>query len=137
MVSPFICISPISKSDELSRTQQTFTKLVNHSTIDALPERYETYEEVYHFRSDPRDVNCTVLLSYDLSTVSDGAYGTRPYYQGSPPPIAWYREGQNVDLSNGTDPNPPIMTGRTWMTSLGHTIEIWSDPTHLAHVEAG
>lgn len=116
---------------------QTFTKLVNHSTVDPLPDRYETYEEVYHFRTDPRDVNCTVLLSYDPSTVQDPQFGTRPYYQGSPPPIAWYREGQNVDLSNGTDSNPPTMTGRTWMTSLGHTIEIWSDPTHLAHVEAG
>ncbi|KWU45764.1 class I glutamine amidotransferase-like protein [Rhodotorula sp. JG-1b] len=115
----------------------TFTKLVNHSTVDPLPDRYETYEEVYHFRTDPRDVNCTVLLSYDPSTVQDPQFGTRPYYQGSPPPIAWYREGQNVDLSNGTDANPPTMTGRTWMTSLGHTIEIWSDPTHLAHVEAG
>ncbi|GAA5979135.1 hypothetical protein JCM10908_002816 [Rhodotorula pacifica] len=115
----------------------TFTKLVDHPTVDPLPDRYETYEEVYHFRSDPRDVNCTVLLSYDPSTVQDPQFGTRPYYQGSPPPIAWYREGQNVDLSNGTDPSRPTMTGRTWMTSLGHTIEIWSDPTHLAHVEAG
>lgn len=117
--------------------EQTFTKLVNHSTVDPLPDRYETYEEVYHFRTDPRDVNCTVLLSYDPSTVQDPQFGTRPYYQGSPPPIAWYREGKTVDLSNGTDANPPTMTGRTWMTSLGHTIEIWSDPTHLAHVEAG
>lgn len=92
---------------------------------------------MYHFRTDPRDVNCTVLLSYDTSTVDDPQFGTRPYYQGSPPPIAWYREGQQVDLGNGTQARAPVMTGRTWMTSLGHTIEIWSDPTHLAHVQAG
>lgn len=100
-------------------------------------DRFVSYEEAYHFRSDPRSVNATVILSYDPSSVDDPQYGTRPYFQGTPPPIAWYREGQTVDLSNGTAASPPKMTGRTWMTSLGHTIEVWSDPTHLAHVEAG
>lgn len=116
---------------------QTFTKLMNHSTVDPLPDRYTSYEEAYHFRSDPRDVNCTVLLSYDPSTVDDPKFGTRPYYEGTPPPIAWFREGQPTDLSNGTAATGGVMPGRTWMTSLGHTIEIWKDPTHLAHVEAG
>ncbi|BGP53190.1 hypothetical protein JCM8202_002745 [Rhodotorula sphaerocarpa] len=115
----------------------TFTKLMNHSTVDPLPDRYTSYEEAYHFRSDPRDVNCTVLLSYDPSTVDDPKFGTRPYYEGTPPPIAWFREGQPTDLSNGTAATGGVMPGRTWMTSLGHTIEIWKDPTHLAHVEAG
>ncbi|GAA5826098.1 hypothetical protein JCM11251_007166 [Rhodosporidiobolus azoricus] len=116
----------------------TFLKVMDHETIDMLPDRYTTYEEVHHFRSDPRDVNCTVLLTYDPDSFSDPMRGTRPYYQGSPPPSAWYREGQTVDLTNGTAGlSPATMTGRTWFTSLGHEIETWSNPTHLAHVEAG
>ncbi|GAA5974092.1 hypothetical protein JCM11641_003429 [Rhodosporidiobolus odoratus] len=116
----------------------TFTKVMQHETIDMLPDRYTTYEEVHHFRSDPRDVNCTVLLTYDSDSCSDPQAGTRPYYQGSPPPSAWFREGQQVDLTNGTAGlSPAIMTGRTWFTSLGHEIETWSNPVHLAHVEAG
>ncbi|GAA6030092.1 hypothetical protein JCM8097_009251 [Rhodosporidiobolus ruineniae] len=116
----------------------TFTKVAQHETTDMLPDRYDTYEEVYHFRSDPRDVNCTVLLTYDPSSFADSQAGTRPYYQGSPPPSAWYREGQSVDLTNGTAGlSPATMTGRTWYTSLGHEIATWSNPIHLAHVEAG
>ncbi|BGO88837.1 hypothetical protein NBRC10512_002193 [Rhodotorula toruloides] len=115
----------------------TFTRIADHPTVSMFSDRFVSYEEAYHFRSDPRSVNATVILSYDPSSVNDPQYGTRPYYQGTPPPIAWYREGQSVDLSNGTALNPPRMPGRTWMTSLGHTIEVWSDPTHLAHVEAG
>ncbi|GAA5850863.1 hypothetical protein JCM8547_009112 [Rhodosporidiobolus lusitaniae] len=116
----------------------TFTKVMQHETIDMLPDRYTTYEEVHHFRSDPRDVNCTVLLTYDPTSFSDPQAGTRPYYQGTPPPSAWFREGRNVDLTNGTAGlSPATMTGRTWFTSLGHEIETWSNPNHLEHVEAG
>ncbi|BGP13267.1 hypothetical protein JCM10213_004963 [Rhodosporidiobolus nylandii] len=116
----------------------TFLKVMKHETIDMLPDRYNTYEEVHHFRSDPRDVNCTVLLTYDPDSFSDPQAGTRPYYQGTPPPSAWFREGQNVDLTNGTAGlSPATMTGRTWFTSLGHEISTWSNPIHLAHVEAG
>ncbi|BGP29343.1 hypothetical protein JCM10296v2_001082 [Rhodotorula toruloides] len=115
----------------------TFTKIADHPTVSMFSDRFVSYEEAYHFRSDPRSLNATVILSYDPSSVNDPQYGTRPYYQGTPPPIAWYREGKTVDLSNGTAADPPKMTGRTWMTSLGHTVKVWSDPTHLAHVEAG
>ncbi|GAA5910929.1 hypothetical protein JCM6882_001934 [Rhodosporidiobolus microsporus] len=116
----------------------TFLKVMDHETIDMLPDRYTTYEEVHHFRSDPRDINCTVLLTYDPTSFSDPQAGTRPYYQGTPPPSAWFREGQSVDLTNGTEGlSPATMTGRTWFTSLGHEVETWSNPTHLAHVEAG
>ncbi|KAL8291712.1 hypothetical protein RQP46_001970 [Phenoliferia psychrophenolica] len=41
----------------------TFLKLISHPTIDMLPDRYNTYEEVYNFRTDPRSVNATVLLT--------------------------------------------------------------------------
>ncbi|GJN87845.1 hypothetical protein Rhopal_000800-T1 [Rhodotorula paludigena] len=116
----------------------TFTKLMSHPTIDMLPDRYTYVEEAHHFRSDPRSVNCTVLLSYDPSLVDDPAFGTRPYYQGTPPPIAWFREGQTVDLTNGTaGAEAATMTGRTWFTSLGHTSDFWRDELNLGHIEAG
>ncbi|GAA5981958.1 hypothetical protein JCM5350_006580 [Sporobolomyces pararoseus] len=123
----------------------TFTKLVEHETIDMLPDRYNTFEEVYSFRTDPRSVNATVLLTVDPDSYQDADKPTpegvdAPYYQGSPHPIAWYREGgMNVDLSNGTVPADQAqrMNGRMWMTSLGHTNETWQSQVHLAHVEAG
>ncbi|BGP37209.1 hypothetical protein JCM10449v2_001114 [Rhodotorula kratochvilovae] len=116
----------------------TFTKVTDHPTVAMLPERYTYVEEAHHFRTDPRSVNCTVLLSYDESSVDDPQAGTRPYFQGSPPPIAWFREGQSVDLSNGTaGAEPAVMTGRTWFTSLGHTTAFWQDELNLQHIEAG
>ncbi|GAA6009816.1 hypothetical protein JCM11491_000825 [Sporobolomyces phaffii] len=123
----------------------TFTKLVNHETIDMLPDRYTTFEEVYSYRSDPRAVNATVLLTVDPDSYQDSDKPTdqgvdAPYYQGAPHPIAWYRDaGSNVDLSNGTAPTGQAqrMNGRMWMTSLGHTNETWQSEVHLAHVEAG
>ncbi|GAA6000860.1 hypothetical protein JCM10207_004694 [Rhodosporidiobolus poonsookiae] len=118
----------------------TFLKVIEHETVNMLPDRYDTYEEVHHFRSDPRDVNCTVLLTFDPDSFSDPQAGTRPYYQGTPPPSAWLRDGQDypVDLTNGTAGlSAATMTGRTWFTSLGHEVETWSHPIHLAHVEAG
>ncbi|GAA5969368.1 hypothetical protein JCM3765_001285 [Sporobolomyces pararoseus] len=123
----------------------TFTKLVEHETIDMLPDRYNTFEEVYSFRTDPRSVNATVLLTVDPDSYQDSDKPTpegvdAPYYQGSPHPIAWYREGgMNVDLSNGTVPADQAqrMNGRMCMTSLGHTNETWQSQVHLDHVEAG
>ncbi|GAA5879299.1 hypothetical protein JCM16303_003156 [Sporobolomyces ruberrimus] len=123
----------------------TFTKLIEHETIDMLPDRYNTFEEVYSYRSDPRSVNATVLLTVDPTSYTDSDKPTPdgtdvPYWQGTPHPIAWYRDGgMNVDLSNGTVANGEAlrMNGRMWMTSLGHTNETWQSEVHLAHVEAG
>ncbi|GAA5848389.1 hypothetical protein JCM5353_004883 [Sporobolomyces roseus] len=122
----------------------TFTKLIDHETIDMLPDRYDTYEEIYSFRTDPRAVNATVLLTVDPSSYVDSDKPTEsgidePYFQGSPHPIAWFREGgMEVDLSNGTNAGEgKRMNGRMWMTSLGHTNETWRSDLHLQHVEAG
>lgn len=103
--------------------EATFTKLISHPTIDMLPNPYTYEEEVYHFRTDPRAANATVLLSYDTSSVVDPQYGTTGYYQGTPPPIAWFRDGaiDPVDLYNETSAADSNSTfaGRMWYTSLG------------------
>ncbi|SCV72459.1 BQ2448_3996 [Microbotryum intermedium] len=115
----------------------TFTKLVSHPTISMLPNRLNLYEEVYSFMSDPRSVNSTVLLTVDASTYSDPKAGTRPYYQGTPHPIAWYRDTP-VDLENGTDANGvKTMRGRMWMTSLGHESSTWERDDFQSHILEG
>ncbi|KAK4705177.1 uncharacterized protein P7C70_g1040, partial [Phenoliferia sp. Uapishka_3] len=111
----------------------TFLKVVEHPVVDMLPERYTTFEEVYNFRSDPRSVNATVVLTVD-ETSYDNTVTNRPFFQGSPHPIAWVRDTP-VDLGNGTSNGK--MAGRLFMTSLGHTNATWQSPLHLAHVEAG
>ncbi|CEQ39172.1 SPOSA6832_00664, partial [Sporobolomyces salmonicolor] len=105
----------------------TFIKVIDHEIVDMLPDRYTTYEEVYSHRSSPTSVNASILLSVDSNSYidddkdvngSDGAY-----WEGTPHPIAWYRDANmNVDLSNGTG-SGPWSNGRVFYTSLGHTNE--------------
>ncbi|KAK4050577.1 hypothetical protein OIO90_005044 [Microbotryomycetes sp. JL221] len=114
----------------------TFLKAEPHVSTAMLPERYTVFEETYNFLTDPRDVNATVILTPDPESYQDPEFATRGRYQGSPHPSAWYRE-EAVSLGNGTQSTAGQMTGRLWFTSLGHTIETWQSPTHLAHVQAG
>ena len=145
---------------------------MSHPTINMLPSFYKylspqlrgikrilvsypacsTFEEVYNFRSDPRSVNATVLLTVDLASYTDPEIGTRPFFQGTPHPIAWFRDSP-VDLGNGT--RNGTMGGRMWMTSLGHVLGFpsftptllirafrhtnatWESSLHIAHVQAG
>ncbi|GAA5886164.1 hypothetical protein JCM5296_003504 [Sporobolomyces johnsonii] len=119
----------------------TFTKVIDHDIVAMLPDRYTTYEEVYSQRSSPTSVNATVILTVDPDSYVDddkdvnGSDGV--YWEGTPHPIAWYRDANmNVDLSNGTG-SGPWSNGRVFYTSLGHTNETWQSPLHLQHVEAG
>lgn len=69
--------------------------------------------------------------------------------QGSPHPIAWYRDGQAVLRANMARPwtrisnsswdsrgvfRPP---GRVWYTGLGHRAETWRDENFQSHVQGG
>lgn len=106
-----------------------------------LPSPYNLYEEVYSFKSDPRSVNATILLSVDPNSYTDNLVGSSKYYQGTPHPIAWFRDSP-VDLSNGTGigiggGGVGIMRGRMWYTSLGHTNETWKSSIFLEHIQAG
>lgn len=103
---------------------------------DHLLHSYSTFEETYNFLTPPSAVNVTVLLTPDASSYSDPLYATQGHYQGSPHPSAWYRD-EAVDLSNGTEPGAPRMTGRLWYTSLGHTSDTWREAQFLGHVKAG
>lgn len=120
-----------------------------HPSTASLPSRWNFIEEVYNFKSDPRDTNVTLLLTVDRDSYEDvGKVGSEAL-QGSPHPIAWYRD-QAVNLGNGTGTNGMnatngteveegsfVANGRMWYTSLGHTIDIWRDATFQAHVQGG
>ncbi|KAL0954650.1 hypothetical protein HGRIS_003602 [Hohenbuehelia grisea] len=100
----------------------------NHPSTSKLPARWQTRDEWYNFKSDPRSVGAVVVLSVDESTYTDTT--TKRFDQGSPHPTAWYQEhGAGVEVG-GT-------AGRSFYTSLGHTNETWEDEIFMSHVLGG
>ncbi|GBE88536.1 ThuA-like domain-containing protein [Sparassis latifolia] len=100
----------------------------NHPTTKMLPPKWEVFDEMYNFRSDPRSVGAKVILIADETSYKDD--GERKYDHGTPHPMAWYQErGAGVE-STGT-------AGRSWYTALGHGEETWRDDLFIAHVLAG
>ncbi|PWN95690.1 hypothetical protein FA09DRAFT_137285 [Tilletiopsis washingtonensis] len=123
---------------------------VQNVTVRALTREHEStrqwegevgiYEEMYHFRTDPRSLpsSATVLLT-PASSYSDpgvNALGFRNGSEGTPQPLAWYREGSLLDvpaqgtLGGGLDdyqggPSPRGGSGRSFYTSLGHDEGTW------------
>jgi type 1 glutamine amidotransferase len=86
-----------------------------HPSTAHLPGRWQHYDEVYSFHSNPRG-NVNVLLSFDVSSV-------RGTTMGPDHPIAWYHDYDG---------------GRAWYTSLGHFPESWrDDEAFLEHVLGG
>lgn len=57
-----------------------------------------------------------------LLTVDESTYDPGNFAMNGPHPQAWCRR---------------MGAGRSWYTGLGHTAEIWSDPTFLGHVLDG
>lgn len=95
---------------------------------------------MYHFRTDPRALpsRATVLLT-PASSYSDpgvNAQGFRNGSEGTPQPLAWYREGGLLDVpAQGTlggaldDYEGAVKwrggAGRSYYTSLGHDSATW------------
>lgn len=79
-------------------------------------------------------MNATVLLSVDPASYDDAQIGTRPYYQGTPHPIAWLRDSP-VDLGNGTGDG--VMTGRMWMTRCANSSECFAARLNLSFCSLG
>ncbi|KAJ3716004.1 class I glutamine amidotransferase-like protein [Lentinula raphanica] len=99
----------------------------SHPSTSMLPAQWHVQDEMYNFKSDPRAIGATVILSANESSYVDT--GTRQD-QGTPHPTAWFQErGAGVD-GNGT-------AGRSFYTSLGHLNETWQDDLFLAHVFGG
>jgi type 1 glutamine amidotransferase len=87
-----------------------------HPATAALPPRWLVTDEWYDLAPNPRD-HVHVLATVDEATYTGGT-------MGSDHPIEWSRETSAI-------------AGRVWYTAMGHTDELWADPTFTAHVVAG
>jgi len=93
-----------------------------------LPAEWHIQEEMYNFKSDPRAIGATVVLSANESSYVDT--GARNFNQGTPHPSAWFQEhGAGVESGH--------IAGRSFYTSLGHLNETWQDELFLSHVFGG
>ncbi|CDS00568.1 hypothetical protein, partial [Sporisorium scitamineum] len=110
------------------------------------------YEEVYNFRSDPRNLPSPAnLLVTNASTYEDphvNAQGFRNGTNGPPPlPLAWWRQGRLLDINSSTDAsvsggggaNIQVSggPGRSWYTSLGHHSSTWQLNLFRGHIAGG
>jgi type 1 glutamine amidotransferase len=86
----------------------------NHPLSATLPLTWSRSEEWYNFRTNPRP-NVHVLATVDESTYTGGK-------MGADHPISWYHDFEG---------------GRSFYTALGHSIESYSDPLFLMHLQAG
>lgn len=136
-------------------THATMNVLVrDHPSTQHLNSTWEVYDEIYNYASDPRKVGATVLLGADESTYWDKIEpsSARAKIQGSPHPIAWYREGDlltkpsHTRLGGGLDNSKTDIRkgiegsggpGRSWYTGLGHTHMCWKQDDFLQHVWGG
>lgn len=126
----------------------------HHPSTKHLNETWEVYDEIYNYQSDPRDLGATILLGADESTYWDKIQpqSERAKVQGSPHPIAWYREGNLLTapahhtLGGGLDNTRAAIqkgiagsggAGRSWYTGLGHTHACWQKDDFLQHVWGG
>ncbi len=85
-----------------------------HASTSHLPERWESVDEWYDFRANPRG-RVHVLASLDESTYGGG-------FMGADHPISWFQAFEG---------------GRSWYTAKGHTRESYSDPQFLQHLLGG
>ncbi|KAF8842071.1 class I glutamine amidotransferase-like protein [Paxillus ammoniavirescens] len=103
-----------------------------HPSTRMLPARWRLFDEMYNFQSDPRDVGAKVLLMADESS-----YSGKKFDHGTPHPIGKWSILFSWCQERGAGVEPGGIAGRSWYTSLGHCIEIWSDELFLAHVLGG
>ncbi|KAL7418430.1 hypothetical protein Q5752_006888 [Cryptotrichosporon argae] len=106
----------------------------SHPATADLPTRWSYEEEIYYFRSDPRDVGAVVLMTVDNTSYTNDGTSTGNYSQGSPHPIAWYMDAPESSL--------PLLagapkSGRSFYTALGHLNSTWQNATFYNHVMTG
>ncbi|SPO23068.1 uncharacterized protein UTRI_01746 [Ustilago trichophora] len=110
------------------------------------------YEEIYNFRSDPRDLpsQAHVLLT-NASTYQDPGVNQQGFRNGTngpaPHPLAWWREARLLDTNSSTDASVMGVgganiqasggSGRSWYTSLGHDNSTWELDFFRGHIAGG
>ncbi|PWN53764.1 class I glutamine amidotransferase-like protein, partial [Violaceomyces palustris] len=106
-------------------------------------------DEMYNFLSDPRAYGRQLVLSANESSYHDPVEtkAQRASEQGSPHPLAWWKEGSLMDpadhrVGGMTDDNSTSLRasggdGRSFYTALGHSNETWMDETFQKHFLGG
>ncbi|OCF38224.1 glycosyl-hydrolase [Kwoniella heveanensis BCC8398] len=114
----------------------TFERLNDsHPSTANVPDRWTFQEEVYHFRSNPRDLGAVVLMTVDESSYVNNGSSTGNYPpMGDPHPIAWYIESPQSAQPLAASAQK---AGRSFYTSLGHLNSTWQDETFIGHVMSG
>ncbi|KAI3493235.1 hypothetical protein L1887_42075 [Cichorium endivia] len=113
---------------------------------------FTIYEEMYNFRSDPRQLPSPAnILVSNASAYQDGGVNPQGFRNGTngpaPHPLAWWRQGALLDTNAATDPSvrggggADIQVsggpGRSWFTSLGHDNSTWAQDLFRGHVAGG
>ncbi|KAF8309936.1 class I glutamine amidotransferase-like protein, partial [Clavulina sp. PMI_390] len=106
----------------------------SNPATSSMPTRWNYEEEFYNFKSDPRTLGATVLLTVDESTYTDT--GTRKYDEGTPHPLAWVQD-HGAGASFASPAPSTSATGRSFYTSLGHLNSTWETSTYMDHVMGG
>lgn len=123
----------------------------SHPSVAHLGKTWKVYDEMYNYLSDPRDYGKQLVLSVDEESYNDPVTSVkdRARMQGSPHPIAWYKEGGQLDynphvkVGGGTDPTKKEKKsgkagtggdGRSFYTALGHTNKTWHDDDFQGHI---
>ncbi|PWN94312.1 hypothetical protein FA10DRAFT_264856 [Acaromyces ingoldii] len=134
----------------------------SHLSTSRLPKNLLLYEELYHFRSDPRALPSPAhVLVTNTSAVQDPGVNLRNFRLGgdgpAPHPLAWYREGnllasvdgntalaQTGSLADNLNSTTGFETfgkqpaaGRSWYSSMGHANATWAIPAYRGHVLGG
>ena len=110
------------------------------------------YEEVYNFRSDPRQLPSPAhVLVTNASTYQDPGVNQQGFRNGTngpaPHPLAWWRQARLLDTNATTDASVSgggganIQAsggpGRSWYTSLGHDKSTWQLDLFRGHIAGG
>ncbi|SNX86174.1 uncharacterized protein MEPE_04883 [Melanopsichium pennsylvanicum] len=122
-----------------------------HPATEHLNSTWRVYDEMYNFDSDPSKWDKQYLITADESSYNDPVEtkAQRASEQGSPHPIAWWKEGNqlkynaHVKVGGGTDPTKAEIRsgtagtggpGRSFYTALGHTNAMWNDQDFQLHI---
>jgi type 1 glutamine amidotransferase len=92
----------------------------NHPIAAALPAEWTMNDEWYSFRTNPRAVGAHVIATLDETTYSPVGRGNQDLRMGDHP-IAWTN---------------CISRGRMFYSAIGHRPETYSEPHHVAMLEA-
>jgi uncharacterized protein len=91
-----------------------------HPLAKVLPGEWRMMDEWYSFGTNPRTVGANVLLTLDESTYKPDGMG-RDLRMGSDHPLAWTN---------------CMGKGRTFYSAIGHMPATYSQPQHVAMLEA-